>query len=266
MEAGRQELFGHAIRTLDLTHFHVTQTRYDKRTRLPPHRHSHGYLSLVLKGNYQEVVHHHRTEDCFTGTVIFHPAEEVHENIFPASEVSCLNLHLSCSESFLTLNLNERIAHDRGIVVDLFKRIYRELCNPDPLSFLIMDGLGLALLGELLRVGSGGSKIPGWLKQIENRLRSSFLEKLTMASLAASVGVHPVHLSRSFQKYYHCTIGEYLRNLRIDYASVRLCKTDLEIAEIALQAGFSDQSAFAKTFKRLTGYSPAQFRKRFHPG
>jgi AraC family transcriptional regulator len=262
METGRQELYGHILRTLDLPHFHVTETKYDGSTYLPAHKHSHGYLSLVLQGAYQEV-HHRRTVDCLSGTVIFHPAEEVHENIFPSSETSCLNLHLSFRESSLNLDLQKRIDHRRGLAVDLFKRIYRELCNPDPLSFLIMDGLGLALLGEVLRLGMKGTTVPGWLKQVEERIHSSFQEKLTMASLAASAGVHPVHLSRSFQKHYHCTIGEYLRKLRVDFTARTLCTTKIEVAEIALQTGFSDQSAFTKTFKRSTGYTPAQFRKRF---
>jgi AraC family transcriptional regulator len=262
MEAGRQELYGHVLRTLDLPHFQLTETKYDESTYLPAHRHSHGYLSLVLRGAYQEV-HHRRTEDCLTGAVIFHPAEEVHENIFPASEASCLNLHLSFRESSLNVDLQKRINHEHGLAVDLFKRIYRELCNPDPLSILIMDGLGLALLGEVLRLGMEGRNIPHWLKQIEVRIHTSFQEKITMASLAASAGVHPVHLSRSFQKYYRCTIGEYVRNLRVEFASRKLSTTRLEVAEIALQSGFSDQSAFTKTFRRLTGYTPGQFRRRF---
>src|SRR5688500_19856282 len=131
MEAGRQELYGQVLRTLDLPHFQLTETKYVESTYLPAHIHSHGYLSLVLRGAYQEV-HHRRTEDCLTGAVIFHPAEEVHENIFPASEACCLNLHLSFRESSLNLDLQKRINHERGLAVVLFKRIYRELCNPDP--------------------------------------------------------------------------------------------------------------------------------------
>jgi AraC family transcriptional regulator len=262
MQAGRQELYGQVLRTIDLPHFQLTETRYDKSTYLPAHKHSQGYLSLVVRGAYQEV-HDRQTEDCLTGSVIFHPAEEVHENIFPVSEASCLNLHLSLRESSLNLDMHKRINHERGVAVDLFKRIYRELCNPDPLSPLIMDGLGLALLGEMLRLGLEENRIPHWLRKIQERIHSSFPEKLTMDSLASTAGVHPVHLSRSFQKHYRCTIGEYVRKLRVEFASRKLSRTTLEVAEIALQSGFSDQSAFTKTFHRLTGYTPGQFRKRF---
>ena len=245
MQPGRRELFGDVVRTLDLPHFHVTETKYGAHTRLPLHKHSRSYLSLVIRGAYQEV-YFKGTEECLPGTVIFHPAEEVHENIFPASEATCLNLHLRFQDQ--NFHSRNRIYHSRGLAVALFKKIHRELCNPDSFSSLIMDGLALQLLGEVLRVGCEDSKVPRWLKQVEEHIHSSFDEKLTMASLAASAGVHPVHLSRTFHKHYHCTVGEYLRSVRMDFASRKLCTTNLEICEIAQESGFSDQSAFAKNF------------------
>ena len=259
---GRQELFGHVLRARDLSHFQLTETSYVAGTHLPQHRHSRSYFSLVLRGAYQEV-HDRHTEDCFAGTVIFHPENEIHENVFPSAEATCLNLHPVFTGASMDLDLANRIYQNRGPAVALFQRIYRELSSPDPFSNLIMDGLGLQLLGEMLRSGFAESRMPRWLKQVEERLHSSFQEKVTIESLAASVDVHPVHLSRTFHKHYHCTIGEYLRYLRMESACRKLSSRRITIAEIALESGFSDQSAFAKTFKRTTGYSPAQYRKRF---
>jgi AraC family transcriptional regulator len=88
-----------------------------------------------------------------------------------------------------------------------------------------------------------------------------FSESLTLAGVAASVGVHPVHLARVFRQHYRCTIGEYVRQVRIEFASRELSVSDAPLAEIAFTSGFSDQSHFSKTFKRLTGQTPAQFRK-----
>src|SRR4026208_2570054 len=104
----RQELFGHVLRAWDLAHFQVTETRYVAGTHLAQHRHSRSYLSLVLRGAYQEV-HGHKTEDCFPGTVIFHPENEVHENIFPAVEAACLNLHPVIANAAMNLNFDNRI-------------------------------------------------------------------------------------------------------------------------------------------------------------
>jgi AraC family transcriptional regulator len=55
-------------------------------------------------------------------------------------------------------------------------------------------------------------------------------------------------------------VGEYVRGVRIDRAAHQLAETDLSLAEIALGAGFSDQSHFSNLFRRHTGLSPSRFR------
>src|SRR5690242_19842449 len=54
------------------------------------------------------------------------------------------------------------------------------------------------------------------------------------------------------------TIGALLRQLRITRACFLLGKSDLSLAQLALDLGFSDQSQFTKTFRRMTGMTPAR--------
>jgi AraC family transcriptional regulator len=56
-------------------------------------------------------------------------------------------------------------------------------------------------------------------------------------------------------------VGEYVRNLRIERATLQLAQTELSLAEIALAAGFSDQSHFSNLFRQRTGFSPSRFRE-----
>jgi AraC family transcriptional regulator len=77
--------------------------------------------------------------------------------------------------------------------------------------------------------------------------------------------VHPVHLARTFRRYYHCSPGEYVRRLRLESATRELCASDASLIEIALAAGYCDQSHFSKSFKRHTGMSPARFRASCRP-
>jgi AraC family transcriptional regulator len=81
-----------------------------------------------------------------------------------------------------------------------------------------------------------------------------------MAEIARRVGVHPVYLASEFRRRYGLTVGEYVRQLRIEYASRQLSTSDTPLVEIALNSGFSSQSHFSWTFKRITGITPAQFR------
>jgi hypothetical protein len=59
-----------------------------------------------------------------------------------------------------------------------------------------------------------------------------------------------------------CSVGDYVRQLRVEDACRRLATLDAPIVEIALAAGFTDQSHFTRTFQRLRGLTPAEFRRR----
>jgi AraC family transcriptional regulator len=135
----------------------------------------------------------------------------------------------------------------------------------DEISPLAIEALALELLAEGARLAPNvvTTAPPPWLQQIDDLLRSEFIEPLTLDRIAGSVGVHPSHLARVFRRAHGCTVGDYLRNLRIEFACDRLRTTDASLVEIALAAGFSDQSHFSKTFKRQTGMSPAIFKKSF---
>ena len=70
--------------------------------------------------------------------------------------------------------------------------------------------------------------------------------------IAARAGVHPAHLARAFHKKYGCTVGEYLRQLRLEQAIMDLEQTDKSISQISQDAGFYDQSHFVRCFKKHT--------------
>jgi AraC family transcriptional regulator len=92
-------------------------------------------------------------------------------------------------------------------------------------------------------------------------LHAHFAEEVTIDNLAAAVGVHPTHLMRTFRRFHRCTVGEYLRSLRVEHACHLLSTSDAPLAGIALSTGFSDQSHFSHAFKRQKGMPPAAFRK-----
>ena len=132
----------------------------------------------------------------------------------------------------------------------------------DNVSALAIEGLFLEMLAEASRCSRNIAehRLPRWLKQVKESIDVSFSHHLTIAAMAKTVGVHPVHLATAFRKHYRCTIGEYIRQRRVEYASRQLSQSDAPLVEIALAAGFSDQSHFSKTFKLFTGLSPARFR------
>ena len=67
--------------------------------------------------------------------------------------------------------------------------------------------------------------------------------------------------SAAFRRRYGCTIGEYVRDLRVQYALHLLETSDTPLGQVALDAGFCDQGHFGRAFKEHTGVSPGKFRR-----
>ena len=83
----------------------------------------------------------------------------------------------------------------------------------------------------------------------------------TLAEMAAVVRLNPYHFARQFKAATGLPPHQYVILRRVERAKQLLrAGTDLSLAEVALHAGFSDQSQFCHHFKRLVGVTPGQFR------
>ncbi|MCF6166701.1 L-rhamnose operon transcriptional activator [Furfurilactobacillus rossiae] len=99
------------------------------------------------------------------------------------------------------------------------------------------------------------------IKQMISFLHRHFDQKITVADIAAHVGVSEKECSRSFHKYFHQSPIDYLIQYRIDQAKQRLIKTDDPITAIALGVGFNNSAYFTKIFKQRTGLTPKEYRQ-----
>ena len=106
---------------------------------------------------------------------------------------------------------------------------------------------------------------PTRIELVKELIHSHLQEPLTLSALAKHVGMHPVYLAQAFRKVCGCTVGEYVRERRIEFACRELTNLNNTISEIAAAAGFFDQSHFTRTFKRLLGVTPGEFRKQLRP-
>jgi len=86
---------------------------------------------------------------------------------------------------------------------------------------------------------------------------------LAINEIAGAVGVHPVTLAREFRSSIrlHCGADGEARTNR--FCLRELVKRDALVAAIAIAAGFYDQSHFARTFKKLIGVTPIDYRDNF---
>jgi AraC family transcriptional regulator len=149
----------------------------------------------------------------------------------------------------------------RPSAVALGARLHREFRQKDDVSRL---GIEAVILQLLLADGQNSTPrrgfAPSWLLRIREMLREQEHSRLTLSKLSSCVGRHPVQISRQFHHHFGCTISEYVRRVRIARAQSLLSCRDLEVAEIALACGFSDQSHFTTAFRKLTGMPPHRYR------
>jgi AraC-like DNA-binding protein len=203
-------------------------------------------------------------------TVLFLPAGEVHACRFldAGARVFSIFLHSAWMERLreLSLPLDAPVIVPGGPLSGLALRLHREAGEHDVPSALVMEGLALELLGGLGRscLPPEERQAPPWLRQAHDLLQDRFAESLSLDEIALAVGgVHPVYLAGAFRARYGCTIGDFVRRRRIEYACREIAGTDTSLIEIALDAGFANQSHFTRVFKRQMGVTPARYRRAF---
>jgi AraC family transcriptional regulator len=103
---------------------------------------------------------------------------------------------------------------------------------------------------------SDASAAPGWLREIRSRLADAPGSKAS--DLAAKAGVHRVHLSRSFRRFYGESISAFRLRRKAEIALRGLLFDDLPAAAAANDGGFADQSHFIRTTRRALGTTPAR--------
>lgn len=247
----------------------VSECEYQPDGHIPPHRHDRAGFCLVLEGGFEERVGGVSLR-CDPAMLLFHPAGAVHANVISDRGSRCLNVEI---EPAVMAALGEgRALRDgqssarHGVAHWFAYKLRRELHVRDELTPLVMDGVALALLGEFARQPSAcmTRRPPSWLERARSHLHEAFVKPPTLSALADDVGVHRVHLARAFREFYACTVGEYVRQRRIQLACERLIASDAPLSDVALSCGFADQSHFTTTFKRLVGVTPREFRSRLN--
>ncbi|QDU39557.1 HTH-type transcriptional activator Btr [Maioricimonas rarisocia] len=82
----------------------------------------------------------------------------------------------------------------------------------------------------------------------------------SVGELAEIAGMSRYQLDRRMRRVFGLTTGQWLMKVRIDLARRLLRETDRAMVAIAQEAGYSDQSAFTRQFRKATGLSPREYR------
>ncbi len=126
--------------------------------------------------------------------------------------------------------------------------------------------LGLVSVSEDLRRRDADDVVVASLERVAALVASRPAEPVPVADMASAGGCSVSTLERRMRAVYGLSPQQYVLRSRVDRAATLLATSDLPIAEVAHAAGFYDQAVLTRTFGRLTGETPAQFRRRTAAG
>lgn len=242
----------------------LSELKHDRARKLPTHSHELAFFNLLLDGWYSETFGR-RTAALKPLTIIFHPSGITHHDEIGEGGIRIFSVELQAG--WLDRLRECGVAPHSSISLPgselsrLAVRLYREYQNRDCCSTLVIEGLVLEMLALVARPEKlPERRPPAWLATVEELLKDGFHQNLTIGEIAAQVAVHPSYLSRVFRHFHQQAIGDYLHQLRIQFACQQLTDPAIALAAIATDSGFADQSHFTRVFKQCTGMTPGAFR------
>ncbi len=219
------------------------ETIHSKGSALASHRHSEAYISLVLRGEYEETsVDGKYTVG--TGSLLYHPAQHVHANHFRHSEA-------------VVLNLKVRLRNMPGYRVVHWPRRFRSIQR-----LIRHHGGSLSPQLEDLLNSNFAPTIPTatWFTEITERLRDCSNGE-SLGVICQDVGVSMEHTCREFRRYFDVSPSQFRREFRLRTACAAL-SSGMSPSHAAFTAGFADQSHLGRVMKAEIGLTPANYSRQ----
>ncbi len=178
-------------------------------------------------------------------------------------------LNAACAGARAIEGLVDRLSIVDPLVTQLLDVFWTEAAAADTLSHLLAEGMVSTLTGRLLRIAGYAQATPVARALSPRRLRrvlclieARLADNLSLADLAAEAGLSPHHFTRAFRAATGLPPYRYLMRERIARARLLIVTTELSLAQIAFDCGFSSQAHFTTAFTRLTGTTPGRLRKQ----
>lgn len=228
--------------------FRIRDVHYDPAEVHPRHGHDEFQISIVLRGTVEEDAGGGRAHGC-AGDIVVKPRGLMHANAFNDARIVCLDT----DASGLDFPLPGYAWHRTVPTMTAAMRLIERLLQAKPLEDDVDDLLAI--------IPSPVTADRRLARRACRILDECFREPLSVRRLAQDLGVHRVYLARVFRLQWDCSPRDYVQRLRVRAATGALASTGRALAEIALEAGFADQSHMTRIFRRRMGITPAAFRR-----
>ena len=228
------------------------------------HTHEDAHFILVTRGTYLSTALG-APAVCDPPALIYNPPGTTHRDRFLSDWGRFVTISVTDAtlrEAREVLPLPDHALFLGPAAVAAACRIPGMAWDPDGAGALAIESLCLGLLDDTARnAGPSRPRPPRWLGQARELLHDQCSEDLSVASIAAALGVHPVHLTRAFRVHFRITPGDYLRRCRLEKAAGLLAGSSAPLSDVALACGFCDQSHLTRAFRRAYRTTPGAYRR-----
>jgi len=250
------------------TAFHgilLSETNYPEGLTSNWHYHENPYFTFVLSGGSVEK-RNKLSVECAPGQALFYNCREPHRNMNyqPFSR----NFNVEFDNNWLNdFGLTPSASHvssifrtDNTDLKLLLLKVFREYKQMDSCSEITIQSIGLQLISLIRKERKPGYNLPAWSNTLREILHDCWYRNLSLKELSGVLQIHPVTISKNFPRFFNCTLGEYIRKIKINKSLSMIKKGDQTLTEVAYSCGFADQSHFTRVFKQLTGFLPTQYK------
>ncbi|NBA75540.1 helix-turn-helix domain-containing protein [Emticicia sp. ODNR4P] len=253
------EYSGNILNLVEFEGIITSKTAYHDKVDQSYHYHANPHLSFIINGAHLERKNN-QTAVKTSKDVLFYHSGEFHQTIPFTPDTKNLNLEID-SYFLQKHDISEELL-EKAVLKNVRSKLFMLKLNSE-LNF--NDGLTQTALHSLILDFVAEADVKDyqqilWCTKLEEFLNDNWNLNHSLEELSILLGVHPVTISKHFPKYIGCTIGEYVRRIRITRSLDLLKSSNQSLTEIALFCGFSDQSHFLRTFKHMTGLNPKSFR------
>lgn len=273
---------------LFLPHLKIYVNRGIEAFRMPKHSHDFIEINYVKEGHGYHYIEDDvipvKKGDLFIlpiGTShVFRPSSYELSNTLIV--INCVFLPEAVSEQLTFLPQNTNLHHclhepsklkkpwfyyeDRSSkLLDLFDTLLVERKLRGPGYEALLTSLLVQLLVYLYRTElpeDYEQRTPNKIKEIIQFMKANYAEKITVQSAADLVYLSPSHVQRLFREATGRTFTQYLQNIRIEKSCELLQNTMMSVQEVANQVGYQDLKFFHALFRKKTGLTPREYRKR----
>ncbi|HGY3715185.1 TPA: transcriptional regulator ChbR [Citrobacter gillenii] len=235
------------------------------------HQHDYYEFTLVLTGSCRQEINGKRVI-MERGDFVFIPVGSYHQTFYDYGVTRILNMGVSkryFSEHYLDILPSYFVASQCYAMSTAFLAfieatlstldIHQNECEEfnKLLTFYVVNRL------QHYEDSPQLESIPGWLVQLVRDMhKKSMFADNALENMVRLSGKTQSYLTRATNRYYQKTPGQIINDIRINYCKKQLETTNFSVTDISFEAGFSSPGIFINNFKKLTSFTPGNYRRR----